>query len=53
MSDDDYEAGDVNTIAGDDLDDDLDDEEEVEEEIEEEIDYEDGDVNALGEGRCR
>jgi hypothetical protein len=49
VSDDDYEAGDVNTIAGDEIDDDLDDEGE-DEEVEEEIDYEDGDVNALGEG---
>jgi predicted RNA-binding protein YlqC (UPF0109 family) len=48
VSDDDYEAGDVNTIAADEIDDDLDDEEE-DEEVEEEIDYEDGDVNALGE----
>ena len=41
MSDDDYEAGDVNTIAGTDLDDDEGDESEV--------DYEAGDVNARGD----
>ena len=45
MSEDDYEAGDINTIAGDEADDDLDEEEEEEEEA----DYEVGDVNALSE----
>jgi len=47
VSEDDYEAGDINTIAGDEADDDLDEEEEEEEE--EEADYEVGDVNALSE----
>ena len=45
MSDDDYEAGDVNTIAGDEAEDEVDGEEEADEE--EEVDYEDGDVNAV------
>jgi uncharacterized protein len=39
VSDDDYEAGDINTIAGDD---------DLDEDIDEEVDYEAGDVNALG-----
>jgi uncharacterized protein len=39
VSDDDYEAGDINTIAGD---------EGLDEDIDEEVDYEAGDVNALG-----
>jgi predicted RNA-binding protein YlqC (UPF0109 family) len=38
----DYEAGDINTIAGSDADDDVDDDDEVEGEV----DYEEGDVNA-------
>ena len=45
MSDDDYEAGDVNTIAGAEADDEADDELDDEEEV----DYEDGDVNAVHE----
>jgi hypothetical protein len=45
VSDDDYEAGDVNTIAGDEAEDEVDGEEEADEE--EEVDYEDGDVNAV------
>jgi hypothetical protein len=49
VSDDDYEAGDVNTIAGDEAEEEVDEEEVDEEEVdeEEEVDYEDGDVNAV------